>query len=537
MIPATIARAQVPSPSINPGVIESDIERQRQRMEQQQQAPRQQGPAVIGPQRPPPVVIPGGGPRFLLRKVEFDTSKFIAPEELQTIASKYVGRQVSIADLQAMLAEINQIYAQRGIVTAIATLPPQTANNGVIKIRLTEGRLQKTTVEGNRQTSADYILWQVRQPTGEVLDVPKLTNDVTRSNRTNEVQIRALLQPGTDFGLTDLQLAVTEPPRNTLQIFGDNQGVQTTGRNQLGLFYKLHGMLGIDDRLTFYGVKSQGNMNGNIAYNIPFNPWGGRIGASYTQGRIKIIQGPFETLDVTGKSNQASVNLAQPFLVNQNWFVQATGAYTYGNSESDFAKVTVTSDRYSKVTGGLSINLAGEGYGVTFSPLYNDINWHDKVLGGERSFDTLTASLNGTARLPWQFYVLGIGSAQYTAEKLVPGDQLFSIGGSTSVRGFPSNTAAGDSGYYFNAELHRDMSDLIPGFDVFAFLDSGAAFSTAPARTQLDSSGFGASWTPFPALTIEASVGIPWHSVVATQNRYEVYGRISIRPLALLNLK
>lgn len=91
--------------------------------------------------------------------------------------------------------------------------------------------------------------------------MPQLTNDVTRFNRTNDVQIRALLQPGTNFGLTDLQLAVTEPPRNTLQLFFDNQGVQTTGRNQGGVYYKLHGLAGIDDRLTFYGVKSEGNLN------------------------------------------------------------------------------------------------------------------------------------------------------------------------------------------------------------------------------------------------------------------------------------
>lgn len=535
MILSPVVRAQAP-PSINPGQIESDIERQRQRIEQQQQAPRQQGPAVIGPQRAPALVIPGGGPRFLLRKVEFEPSKFISAEELQAIAAKYIGKQVSIADLLSMLAEINLIYAQRGIVTGIATLPPQTANNGVVKIKLTEGRLQKTTIEGNRQTSVDYIQWHVRPPAGEVLDVPKLTDDVTRFNRTNEVQIRALLQPGTDFGLTDLQLAVTEPPRNTLQIFGDNQGVQTTGRNQLGLYYKLHGMLGIDDRLTFYGVKSQGNMNGNIAYNVPFNPWGGRIGGSYTQGRIKIIQGPFETLDVTGRSNQASANIAQPIFVTQTWFVQATGAYAYGNSESDFAKVTVTGDRYSKATSGLSINLFGDGYGLTLSPVYNSINWHDKILGGERSFNTATGSLNGTVRLPEQFYVLALGSYQYTWEELIPGDQLFSVGGPTTVRGFPTNTASGDSGYYFNAELHRDMSDFIKGLDFFAFLDSGAVFSTSPKRTQLDSSGVGASWTPFPALTIEASIGVPWHTVVPAQNRYEVYGRISFRPLALLNV-
>ncbi|MGN6461243.1 MAG: POTRA domain-containing protein, partial [Pseudolabrys sp.] len=318
------ARAQVPPPQVNPGIIDSDVERQRQRIEQQQQAPRQQGQPVVAPGRAPAVVIPGGGPRFLLRRVEFETSKFITPEELNAVAAKYVGKQVDIAGLQSLVAEINQIYEQRGIATAIATLPPQTATSGVIKIKLTEGRLQKTSIEGNQQTTEAYIRRQIDPPVGEVLDVPQLTRDVTRFNRTSDVQIRALLQPGTNFGLTDLQLAVTEPPRNTLQLFFDNQGVQTTGRNQGGLYYKLHGLAGIDDRLTFYGVKSEGNLNGNASYNIPFNPWGGRIGISYTQGRIKIINGPFERLDVSGRSNQASINVAQPFYVDQTWLIQAT---------------------------------------------------------------------------------------------------------------------------------------------------------------------------------------------------------------------
>ena len=47
------------------------------------------------------------------------------------MAAKYVGKQVDIAGLLGMVAEINQIYAQRGIVTGIATLPPQDASSGV----------------------------------------------------------------------------------------------------------------------------------------------------------------------------------------------------------------------------------------------------------------------------------------------------------------------------------------------------------------------------------------------------------------------
>jgi hemolysin activation/secretion protein len=530
---ASFARAQAP-PQVNPGLIEGDIQRQRQRFEQQQQVPKQQGPSVVGPQRAPAVAIPGGGDRFLLRKVVFDPSKFITPEELNAVAAKYVGKRVDIAGLQNLVADVNLIYAQRGIVTAIATLPPQTANNGVVKIKLTEGRLQKTSVAGNRQTANWYIRSAIDPPVGEVLDVPQLNRDVVRFNRTNDVQLRALLQPGTDFGLTDLQIAVTEPPVNTLQIFVDNQGVQSTGQNEVGLYYKRHGLAGIDDRLTFYGVKSDGNLNGNFAYNLPFNPWGGRLGVSYTQGRIKIVQGQLSTLDVTGKSTQTAINLAQPILANDVWLLQANAAYAYGNSSSDFAAVAVSDNRYSKNTGGFSLTAFGTDYSVTLSPAYNSINWHDKILGGERSFNTFTGFGNGTVKLPGQFSAAALGSWQYAWEKLLPGDQLFSIGGPTTVRGYPTNAAAGDSGYYFNLELHRNMSDLIQGLDLFAFMDSGSVYSTFPAVSQLDSAGVGLSWTPYTALTFEGSVGVPWRTVIADQSRYELYGRIIFRPLELL---
>lgn len=533
LLVAMPARAQV-SPQVNPGLIDQNIERQRQRIEQQEQAPKQQGPSVVGPARAPAVQIPGGGQTFLLRKVVFDPSKFITPEELDAVAAKYVGRRVDIAALQALVADVNAIYAARGIVTAIAVLPPQTADKGIIKVKLTEGRLQKSTVVGNQQTSQSYIQRSVNPPAGEVLDVPQLNRDVVRFNRTNEVQLRALLQPGTDFGLTDLQLAVTEPPVNTLQFFFDNQGVKTTGRDEAGVYYKRHGLFGIDDRLTFYGVKSKGNLNGNVAFNIPFNPWGGRVGASYTQGRIKIVQGQFATLDVTGTSNQAALNISQPFWTNDVWMLQATGAYAYGNSESDFSAVTVSNSRYAKSTGGLSLSAIAANYSLTISPVLNAVNWHDKVLGGERSFTTFTGAVNGILQLPAQMSAVLLGSWQYTGDELLPGDQLFSVGGPTTVRGYTTNAASGDSGYYFNFELHRNMSDLVRGLDIYAFVDSGAVFSTFPAITQLDSAGVGLSWTPYAPVTFEASVGVPWRDVIVGQSRYEFYGRVTLRPLQLL---
>ena len=526
------ARAQVPS--INPGVIQQDVDRQRRQLEQQSAPPKLNGPAVIGGEREKSPLLKPGGPKFRLRKVEFDTSKFITPAELDEIAKKYVGKNVDIASLLQLVADINSIYTARGIVTAIATLPEQDPRDGVVKVKLTEGRLQKTTIEGNKQTRTDYILRRVKEPEGEVLDVPKLNRDVIWFNRTNDVQIKALLQPGSSFGLTDLQFAVIEPPVDTLQLFVDNQGVENTGRWEGGAFYKRHGLFGVDDRLTFYGVRSDGNLNGNVAYNIPVNPWGGRAGVSYTEGKIKIIEGPFVALDVTGRSSQAAVNFSQPVWVTQNWLVLLNAAETEGKTVSRFSTVAVTDDHYDKATAGVSVTNSGNTYSITVSPAVNYIAWQDHVLGNNRAFNTYTGSMIATSAAgPANFSTNVLASWQYTQEKLLPGDQIFTIGGPTTVRGYPTNAASGDSGYYFNAELHYNWSQWLRGFDTYVFTDWGAVYSTFPGITELSSVGVGFSWTYAQFMTFEANYATPLKMAVSTQHHYEAYGRIILRPLLM----
>lgn len=525
-------RAQL-APQINPGAIQNDIDRQRQQFEQQSQPPKLQGPGVVGGEREKPAILKPGGPKFLLRKVQFDSSKFITPEELDEIAKKYVGKDADIATLQQLVADINAVYAERGIVTGIATLPEQDANGGNVRVKLTEGRLQKTTIEGNKQTSTFYILQRVKEPEGEILDVPKLNRDVIWFNRTNDVQIKALLQPGTSFGLTDLQFAVIEPPTDTLQLFYDNQGVQNTGRLQGGMYYRHHGLFGVDDRLTFYGVRSDGNLNGNLAYNIPVNPWGGRAGVSYTQGQIKVIQGPFVALDVNGRSTQGSVNFSQPIWVTQNWLLLLNAAQTEGNTLSRFAAVAVTSDHYLKTTGGFALTNSGNNYAINVSPSMNYIEWHDHILQGNRTFNTYTGSATATATGPANFSGTVMGSWQYSPTKLLPGDQIFSIGGPTTVRGYPTNAVAGDSGYYLNAELHYNWSAILKGLDTYIFTDWGAVFSTFPGIVELSSVGAGFSWTVAPSITIEGSYATPLKMAISTQRHWEAYGRFVFRPLLM----
>lgn len=88
------------------------------------------------------IVIECGGPEsgtlpesdaeFELRDVAFTESEFLSAAELERIAADYRGRPVRFADLNAMIGRINATYAERGIVSARAIVPPQTVEDGVL---------------------------------------------------------------------------------------------------------------------------------------------------------------------------------------------------------------------------------------------------------------------------------------------------------------------------------------------------------------------------------------------------------------------
>ena len=116
------------------------------------------------------------------------------------------------------------------------------------------------------------------------------------------------------------------------------------------------------------------------------------------------------------------------------------------------------------------------------------------------------------------------GAGQYAGNQtLLPGDLLFKIGGPNTVRGYPSDGVAGDSGYFLQSELHWNVA---PSIDLFALADFGEAFSTFPARTTMMSIGAGVSYTG-EHFGAELAVAAPMLDAVADQQNVAVYAKMT----------
>ena len=82
--------------------------------------------------------------------IEVAPSEILTREEIEPIISKYAGKNLFITDIQAMIDEINTLYAKKGFVTAKAYLPEQQVENGAIYVDLIESPIGKVTIDGNR---------------------------------------------------------------------------------------------------------------------------------------------------------------------------------------------------------------------------------------------------------------------------------------------------------------------------------------------------------------------------------------------------
>lgn len=480
-------------------------------------------PVILGPAPGGDGSLPETQNVFELEAIRFNDSAFIDSDTLNDIASKYISRPVRFADLNEMIGEINAIYAQRGIVSARALIPAQTIDNGVLVVRLVEGRLGQLEIEGNAATRDGFIASRLPLSRGEVVDVPALRESLTWLNRTTELRIQSALRAGQNPGETDMLIQVDEPPRVSAQVFIDNLGTESTGEIRGGAIVQIYSPLGIDDRLVLYTVGSEGTKNHFLSYRFPFNRSGGRVDVSYSQGDIEIIDGPFVPLDITGDSSSYDVTFTQPFLRGDTFWLEAYAGGSWSESSTSISGAALSEFDVTRYTLGFQLrgftdrsvwSLRQGGSRANSENIFGDTLDLNLFNGNGSYFYRINDSWSAQARGGWQ----------YTSEETVPSPLLFQIGGISSVRGYPEGALAGARGYYVNLEAQHQWRD---GLAPFAFIDHGLVDDISPDRETISSMGIGLAWQYGQHLSGELSWGHALEKVLPDQDSGRLHARVA----------
>ena len=254
-----------------------------------------------------------GGLVFEVKEIRVTPSKFLSAEEIRRAIHFKGAGPATVKELTDMVARLNALYQEKHIVTAQAVLPPQKVQDGVVYIRLIEGKFGKTVITGNQRISEKSLLSRIHGKTGELVDVDRLEDELRVYNSTNTYQVQAELVPGEEEGTSDLHLVLGEKENPlTSFIFTDNAGQKESGRYRIGAYTEYRGIGGHDASLAVSPVWTEGIWGGSVMYDTPWGHHGTRAQISYSRNLVDIIDGAFKDYDMKANSNDAAISITHP---------------------------------------------------------------------------------------------------------------------------------------------------------------------------------------------------------------------------------
>jgi len=515
--------AQTLPPGADPGAIQQRRMEQERLLRQEEELRRKRidKPVPAMPEKPAAKPATGEDVRFLVRAIEFGPSELLSREELEGLAAPYRGRSVSLAELRALVESINALYRGKGIVTAQAILPPQDVSDGIVRIRLIEGRVGKVSVRGNATTDAGYVAARIRQGPGDLVRLPELERDLKRFNRTNDVQARAQLEPGAEVGQTDIVLLLEEPPLHELRAFTDNSGSVQTGEVRAGVSYRNRSLHGLRDDLTLSTAHADGQASYSVAWGVPVSTLGTRLNAAYYDDATHIKHGPLAVLDLKGKASATVLSLRHPLRIDDASQVDAILGAKQRRTLNRFDAVVLQKTRTRDASLGLEGQFADPS-GYWLGSITGLVVDSEQLNLPERSFRVVRGTLRRSHNLPQGLAVVASYNWQNTGDDLLPAGEQFLIGGEGSVRGYAPGVLSGDRGYVLSLELHHPIptgNGEGPALKAsgFIFSDYGVVRPFRPpsdpreGRESLSSIGWGVSVQAGPRLSLRATLGFPMH--------------------------
>ncbi len=393
--------------------------------------------------------------------IEVAPSEILTREEIEPIISKYAGKNLFITDIQKMIDEINNLYAQKGFVTAKAFLPEQQVENGAIYIDLIESRIGKVTIDGNKWTKSNYILDRIPDKEHQLFDIVKLEKDVLDFNRYNEgVKLSANLKAGEKEGTTDIELSAEEKfPFHIIGVM-DNAGRRSTGSLRGGPMLVADSLFGYRDRMSLGSYFSGGAISPFFDYNVPVNKYDGRIGFGYSSTFANVKYGPayLTNLGLKSRSYIYSLYYTQPIKRTQGFELKGYGSLNYKRAftSMDALKPFTGSSFLSKdqVTSfDLGINLrkdtakgiwyANQNASMAF-PIFDSRSSYFKYSGGLLRLHDFSHGVYAQLRANYQII---------PNNKDIPYLDQFQTGGLATVRGYSEGILMGKNGYFTSAEL------------------------------------------------------------------------------------
>lgn len=480
----------------------------------------------------------------------------IDPASMQEVADRAFaaladGQPVAVLrfeQLQAVADAVTRSYREAGFIVSQAYLPQQTlGEDGIIEIRVLEGRVGQITVQGASRYRAGTVSAALRPLQAQPLRKQEVDAALLYARDLPGVSVQAVLKPGENAGETDVVLIASESARPyVISLGGNNYGTEQTGRYRAEAGITWNSPLGLGDVFAanyVYALSPRQSQMGALSYGLPLSAvpgLGAVVGASRSE--LEVRNGVFASLGLKGPTSLVYAGADWKFVNRELLQVQGSARFLRERSELSALGMQLSRQEFDVAELGVSLrrtDLDWRGVDllqVSVRQALEDRSAPGDMITPNRDSHFTVARLSYT-RMQFltrsQRLYLKL-NGQYTDDTLTPMEQ-FAVGGPDSVRAYPVSDTLGDRGYYAALEYHVDapgFGDAVSPFDgrpwrelleLDVFADHARVFAvsgrTAPAT--FDAAGVGLTFRlpQYANFEWRISAALPTGNRTATDGR------------------
>jgi len=447
--------------------------------------------------------------RFDIWEYQVEGNTLLENQLVERAVYPYLGPDKTIEDVQAVQQSLETVYRDQGYGTVVVNIPEQDVSEGVVRLAVVEGKVERLRVTGSDYFSLSRIKEEVPAlAEGEVPYLPEVQEQLTALNRlTPDRRVTPVLRPGRTPGTVEVELQVEDE-------------------------LPLHGSVELNDRFT--RNTSRLRLNASVSYD---NLWqrGHSLGLSYQtapedRSEVEVFSGTYMfplpdtnhrvvlygvrtdsdvatvgTLGVIGSGTLGGARLALTLdpLAERRYF----HTLTLGADYKDFDETIELSGAgdvdtpidYHLFSANYSGRYAGQnsdtrfraGWNFAFRGLGNsEEEFQEKRFMAKPNFFYLRGSVEHTRALWRGTEAFARIAGQFADSPLINNEQ-FSIGGVGSVRGYRELEELVDDGVHGTVELRSPsfaaaLWEPLRDLHFLAFFDAGQGWLQDPLPGQDD---------------------------------------------------
>lgn len=511
---AAAADAQNPIDRSDPAVAAEELG-ERERPANRSDTPAL--PPVAAPAPSAPAVQP-----FVVGAVRVEGAVAIPPAAFAPAIEPWLGRRVGREELAALARDVAEVARRAGYGLATAWVPPQTVENGVLRIRVEEGRVDAVEVEGPGRAAARARLAPLAD--GRPVTTARLERQLLLAGDLPGIRLdrpRLVRRDGRNV----LTVSATRKPVEG-RAWMDNWGSDPVGPVRAGLSIDFNGPFGSADRLSLGAVATPLQpeefqlIHGR--YSAPLDAAGTEMSVRGYAGRTE-PGGDLQDEAFEGLSWEAAAAVSHPLVRSRAASLWGMAELALRDSRLDQAGVPVRDDRITAATGSL---FASGQFGGGWLRGRLGLTRGLDLFGATRAGDPLASRPDASGvftkldfQARWDRPLGGgltlalAGEGQLSAEPLLASEEM-GLGGREFLRAFDYREFAGDRGAAAFAELRYELpSPPLPAERVQFYLygDAGRVTNLEEGfgGGSLASAGGGLRVWLAPRIDAGAELGLP----------------------------